>query len=84
MLRSIPVQMSQFHQSLIVRRYLTQESELEASRELLNLANGITKMDKECFIAAFDEWHGKYGCVMDERSHDRRLKPETPHICAQG
>ena len=33
----IRVQMCQFHQRLIVRRYLTQEPDLEASRELLIL-----------------------------------------------
>ena len=54
-LKPIRVQMCQFHQILIVRRYLTQEPDLEASAELLGLVNNITGMDKESFIGAFEE-----------------------------
>ena len=55
-LAPIPVQLCQFHQMLTVRHYLTHEPELEASRELLALANSITRMDKESFIGAFKMW----------------------------
>ena len=44
-LRPIRVQMCQFQQMLIVRRYLTQDPDLEASQELLNLINIITKIN---------------------------------------
>ena len=54
-LRPIKVQMCQFHQMLIVRRYLTQDPDLEASQEFLNLVNIITKTDKESFIGAFND-----------------------------
>ena len=74
----IPVQMCQFHQILITRRYLTQEPELNASRELLRLVNNITKMDKESFVKAFNEWGEKYKNVLNERVHDRRIKRHTP------
>ena len=74
----IPVQMCQFHQILITRRYLTQEPELDASCELLNLVNSITQMDKESFIGAFNEWDEKYKDVLNERVHDKRLKRHTP------
>ena len=74
----IPVQMCQFHQILITRRYLTQEPELDASRELLNLVKSITQMDKESFIGAFNEWGEKYKDVLNERVHDKRLKRHTP------
>ena len=49
-LKPVPVQMCQFHQMLIVRRYLTQDPEIEASRNLLELVNGMTVTDKESFI----------------------------------
>ena len=49
----IPVQMCQFHQILIIRRYLTKEPDLKASNELLELAKNITRMDKDSFIGAF-------------------------------
>ena len=48
-LKPIRVQMCQFHQMLIVRRYLTQDLDLDASQDLLNLINTITKTDKESF-----------------------------------
>ena len=44
-LRPIRVQMCQFHQMLIVRRYITQDPDIEASAERLKLVNNITKMD---------------------------------------
>lgn len=63
---------------LIVRRYLTQDPDLDASRDLLNLVNIITKTDKESFIGAFDEWHETYKDVLNERVRDKRIKRRTP------
>lgn len=77
-LRPIPVQMCQFHQMLIVRRYLTHDPDLDASRDLLNLVNMITKTDKESFIGAFDEWYDKYKDILNERVRDKRIKRRTP------
>lgn len=74
----IPVQMCQFHQILIIRRYLIHESDLDAPRELFNLANGMTKAGKENFVSAFNEWHDKFESVLNERVRDRRLK-RKPH-----
>ena len=74
----IPVQMCQFHQILIIRRYLTKEPDLEASNELLELAKNITRMDKDSFIGAFNEWYAKYKDVLNERIHDKRIKRHTP------
>ena len=44
-LRRYPVQMCQFHQQMIVRRYLAEDPDLEAARDLLDLINAITIMD---------------------------------------
>ena len=77
-LRVYPVQMCQFHQIMIVRRYLAEDPDLEAARDLLDLVNSITIMDKEDFISAFDEWHTKYKNVLNERVHDKRIKRKTP------
>ena len=74
----IPVQMCQLHQILIMRRYLTQEPDLEASIELLDLVKNITRMDKESFVGAFGEWYAKYKDVLNERVHDKRIKRHTP------
>ena len=74
----IPVQMCQFHQILITRRYLTQEPDLDASCELLELVKNITKMDKESFGGAFNEWQEKFKDVLNERVQDKRIKRYTP------
>lgn len=74
----IPVQMCQFHQILITRRYLTQEPDLDASYELLELVKNITKMDKESFVGAFNEWQEKFKDVLNERVQDKRIKRYTP------
>ena len=76
-LKPLHVQMCQFRQMLIVRRYLTQDPDIEASRELLVLVNGITATDKESFIVAFGEWYDKYRDVVNERVHDGRIKHRT-------
>ena len=68
-LKPVPVQMCQFHQMLIVRRYLTQDPEIEASRNLLELVNGM---------AVTNEWYDKYRDVVNERVHDGRIKRRTP------
>ena len=73
-----PVQLCQFHQMLTVRKYITQDPDIEASKALLDLVNNITKMDKESFIGAFEEWHDKYQDVLNERVHDKRIKKKTP------
>ena len=73
-LKPYPVQMCQFHQILITRRYLTQEPNLEAARELLSLVSNITRMDKEGFITAFELWTEKHKETLNERTHDKRSK----------
>lgn len=70
--------MCQFHQILITRRYLTQDPDVVASKELLNLVKDITKMDKESFIGAFDEWYERNKDVLSERVSDKRIKRKTP------
>ena len=77
-LKPLRVQMCQLYQMPIVRRYLTQDPEIDASWELLELVNGMTVTDKESFIGAFNEWYDKYRDVVNERVHDGRVKRRTP------
>ena len=77
-LKRYPVQMCQFHQQMIVRRYLAEDPDLDASRDLLDLVNSITIMDKESFIGAFYDWYEKYKDVLNERVHDKRITRKTP------
>lgn len=77
-LHPYPVQLCQFHQMLIVRRYITQDPDIEASRALLDLVGGITRMDKESFVGSLSEWYEKYKDIVNERVQDRRIKRKTP------
>jgi hypothetical protein len=49
------IQMCQFHQVSIVRRYLTLNPELEASVELLNIVKQLCHTDKESFVGIFEQ-----------------------------
>lgn len=77
-LHPIPVQMCQFHQIMIVRRYLTQDPDIRASIELLSLIKEITRMDKESFIDAFDKWYERNKDTLNERVIDKRIRRKTP------
>ena len=50
--KDIPVQMCQFHQSAIIRRYLTKKPKLKAAQELMEVVDLLTKTDKESFVGA--------------------------------
>ena len=56
----------------------TQAPDLEASKDLLDLANTITRTDKESFIGAFNDWYEKYQDILNERIHDMFIKKKTP------
>ncbi len=71
-LRQYRVQMCQFHQMMIVRRYLTNRPELPAAVELLKISNRITHIDKGNFIGTLNAWYAKWECFLKERSTDTR------------
>jgi len=64
--------MCQYHQLRIVQRYLTRKPELPASIELMELANLLSKIDKESFVGAFTEWCERWDAFLKERTHDKR------------
>lgn len=64
----IPVQMCQFHQAAIIRRYLTKNPRLPASIELKNVADLMKKTDKESFEGALSEWFQKWESFLNERT----------------
>jgi len=65
---SIPVQMCQFHQAAIIRRYITKRPRLQASIELNELVRLLPKTDKESFTGALNEWFVKWKKFLDERT----------------
>ena len=70
-LRTYKVQMCQFHQIMIVRRYLISRPDMPASRELLDICHMMTRTDKEGFIGMLERWHGKWKDFLNERSADK-------------
>ncbi len=65
---TIPVQMCQFHQSAIIRRYLTRNPKLPASIELMEIVSLMKQTDKESFEGALNEWYLKWRAFLDERT----------------
>lgn len=64
----IPVQMCQYHQSAIIRRYLTKKPKLKASQELLEVVDLMKQTDKESFIGALGLWFEKWETFLNERT----------------
>jgi hypothetical protein len=64
----IPVQMCQFHQSAIIRRYLTKKPKLKASQELMEVVDLMTLTDKESFVGALELWFEKWESFLKERT----------------
>ena len=63
-----PVQMCQFHQAAIIRRYITKNPRLPASIELKEIVKLMTRTDKESFEGALNEWFSKWEPFLKERT----------------
>ena len=70
---NIPVQMCQFHQVAIIRRYITKNPKLTASIELKELVAMLKMTDKESFEGMLEEWSVKWNSFLNERT----INPET-------
>ena len=66
--KDIPIQMCQFHQVAIIRRYLTRNPKLKAAKELLKVVNLMKKTDKESFVGALERWHEQWRNFINERT----------------
>jgi hypothetical protein len=69
----IPVQMCQFHQVAIIRRYITKNPKLPASIELKSLVGLLKQTDKESFEGGLNDWYIKWEPYLNERT----TNPET-------
>jgi hypothetical protein len=64
----IPVQMCQFHQSAIIRRYLTKKPKLKAAQDLMAVVDLMKKTDKESFVGALNIWVENWTEFLNERT----------------
>jgi hypothetical protein len=65
---NIPVQMCQFHQAAIIRRYITKNPRLPASIELKEIVNKMVQTGKESFEGALELWYSRWGTFLNERT----------------
>ena len=66
------MQMCQFHQIKIVKRYLTNAPKLPAAIELWNIVKLMCHTDKESFMATFNQWSEDWGDFLKERTTDAK------------
>jgi len=70
---NIPVQMCQFHQIAIVRRYITNNPRLPAGIELKQITLLLTETDKGSFVGLLNDWYTKWKEFLSEKT----TNPET-------
>jgi hypothetical protein len=76
---NIPIQMCNFHQVAIVRRYLTKKPKMQASKELWELALLLKQTDKESFTGGLNDWYIKWSIFLNERKIDSAGKNRYIH-----
>lgn len=62
------IQMCQFHMVAIIRRKMTKKPQLEAGKELLELAYRLKGMDKDTFVGEFEKWKEKWHDFLKEKT----------------
>ena len=62
------IQMCQFHLVAIIRRKLTKNPQLEAGKELLDLAYRLKDMNESAFVSAFEKWKRKWHDFLKEKT----------------
>lgn len=78
--KHIPVQMCQFHQVAIIRRYLTKNPKLKASQEFMILVDILKSTDKESFIGGLEDWFENWKDFLNERTINAETgKSQYPH-----
>ena len=70
----IPVQMCQFHQVMIVLRYITRKPKLEAGKELKELMLLLTQTDEQSFRHWLKQWHARWKGFLCEKTVDEFTK----------
>jgi len=64
----IPVQMCQFHQTAILKRYLTSRPKTKAGQELRAIGLALTILTEQDFTVVLKEWHAKWKYFIKEKT----------------
>jgi hypothetical protein len=75
----IPIQMCQFHQVAIIRRYLTKKPKMQASKELWELVLLLLRTDKESFEGGLGAWYNEWKEFLNEQKIDAQSKKRYVH-----
>jgi len=75
----IPVQMCNFHQVAIVRRYMTKNPKMQASKELWEHTLLLVHTDKESFEGGLNAWYTKWEDFLNERRVDEKGRKRYVH-----
>lgn len=73
----IPVQMCQFHQAAIVRRYITKNPRMPAAIELKEITALMKQTDRESFEGALNEWYISWETFLNERTVNEEIGKST-------
>ena len=73
------IQMCNFHQIAIIRRYLTMNPKMQASKELWKVSLLLTKTCKEIFEARLRVWHNQWKDFLNEQRIDEKGKKRYVH-----
>ena len=66
----VPVQMCQYHQLMILRRYLTMNPRLEAGKELRIISKNLCNVNWSEFELLFARWCKKWANFLKERTYN--------------
>jgi len=64
----MPIQLCQFHQIQIIKRYIPSKPKTEAAKKLRQIALGLTKIHKIDLERALYIWHAEYGDFLQEKT----------------
>lgn len=64
----IPVQMCQFHQTAILKRYLTSRPKTEAGQELRAIGLALKFLTEKDFLILLGDWHEKWKDYLKEKT----------------
>ena len=64
----VPIQLCQFHQKMIIRRYITDRPKLECSKELKKLLKKLTTIEEKYFKQRLKKLEEKYAEFLQEKN----------------
>lgn len=75
----IPIQMCNFHQVAIIRRYLTKKPKMQASKELWGHTLLLVRTDRESFEGGLQAWYDNWKDFLNERKIGEKGKGRYVH-----